>query len=855
MAKPASCTGCPLYNAPFVPGDGNPNARLLIIGQCPGPDEVTEGRPFVGASGRILEHAIHKGGNTRAQTFVTNVVKCYVPPKHAVPAEAIRKCQPLLEQDLRLCKNADTILTLGQEAYSAIASPRKLALVHDRRSSRKDSNYRFRGCPERLAVGSGGRSFTVIGSLHPAFLPYSGFALSDVFARDVARAYRFSRGESKLRVRSFNANPTRAEIRDAVAYIVEKDEGSVDIETPFPEDIPEDDRSSSGHLPISVIGISPNTDTAILVGKDKFEDLSPLFNYSDRGSLPKTLPKLWAFNSSFDFYHLRPYYLLDGVTEACSMTLFHMLQPDSPRKDLATMMSMYTDEPFHKYLQDLQPDYYNACDNWGQLEGVHGMLAEMRSIDAQRERKFSWSRMSMEDTFWYRMMPTVRIVRHWEYEGGAYDEEASDSMLLQAMEVLRSYEQWWQTNIPGYSWSSPKQLIELFTLLGAKIPRRKRKNPKTKEVKFTPSVDDEALNGFVSAHPGATAETAKLVQLMRGYKKASDFTGLGKDGKFYTRAKPHGQAGGRVQTVAINLQQIPERCPEFDLEVHPEFEQAPFIEPRNAFIGDTPEDIIISADFSQIEFWIYSYYAKCKRSLEIKASGDYIYGAFYEDIWKEAFFNPTGGRGKANRSPSVPPWKLLVAKSWPLGFIYGRAVPDPADQGLPISKDNAKRIHGNFHRDNPEYSLFHRELEFIVNREGYLQTAFGRLRRFPNPKGQRNEFLAFPGQTSAVDVLLRNALIPLSPVERGGEGLLERFGPRSRVLFTVHDSVICNVTVNKSLRQAQEAYQLVQRTLEQPISELDDFVINCEVKIGPSWGAGMPWEKFERWALANGFNR
>jgi DNA polymerase-1 len=293
--------------------------------------------------------------------------------------------------------------------------------------------------------------------------------------------------------------------------------------------------------------------------------------------------------------------------------------------------------------------------------------------------------------------------------------------------------------------------------------------------------------------------------------------------------------------VRQNLQQIPERCPEFDLDVHPEYASAPFIEPRKCIVPDVPEeDVIISADFSQIEFWIYSWYAKCRRALEIKASGEYLYGAFYEDIWKEPFFNPTGGRSKSNRSKNVPPWKLLVAKSWPLGFIYGRGVPNPSEQGLPIQQSAAKRIHDQFHKDYPEYSLFHRELEFLVNRQGYLQTAFGRLRHFPNPKGQRNEYLAFPGQSTAVDVMLGNALLPLSRL------LPLKFGPRSRVLFSVHDSVICNVTIGGSLQKAREAFELVTRTLEAPIPEFDGFNINCEVKIGPSWGACMSWQEYER---------
>lgn len=844
MTKPSSCLGCPLYDEPMVWGEGPSSAKLVILGQCPGPDEVKEQRPFVGGSGRILERAIHNSGGSRSTSFVTNIVKCYVKPRTPVPSGAVAKCQPLLEQELRQLPNANTILTLGQEAFSGVAYPRKLALVHDRRTSRKDSNVRLRGCPERVSVFK--RDFTIVPTLHPAFLAYSSFALAPTFEADIAKAFRFARGESVLHQGSFDANPTQATIRDTIRTIIDKGEGGLDIETPMPEDIPEDDRSSHGYLPVSVIGLAPATNFAISVRKADFYHLRPLFNLGARGSLPGTKPILWAYNSSFDFYHLGPLFDLSGVTEACSMTLFHLLQPDSTRKDLGTMMSWYTDMPFHKYLQDLQPDLYNAADCWGVLQGSRNMVQAVRQLDRLAPSKFPWIHKTLESTYWDLLMPAVQIIRHWEFEGASYDQEASDSMLLEALEVLDKYQNWWQSNLPDYSWSSPKQLVELFTILGAQIPRRKRKNQKTGKITFTPSCDDQALELF-QTKGGTIAETAKLIQLIRGYKKASDFTGLGTDGRVYCRAKIHGQVGGRIQTVEKNMQQVPERCPEFDLEVHPEYASAPFIEPRNCIVPDDRQnDVVISADFSQIEFWLYSWYSKCKRALEIKESGDYLYGSFYEDIWKEPFFNATGGRGKANRSKSIPPWKLLVAKSWPLGFIYGRAVPDPTSQGLPISKRDALRIHDQFHKDYPEYNRLHRELEFIVTRQGYLQTAFGRLRQFPNPKGQRNEYLAFPGQSTAVDVLLRNALIPLSSL------LPQNFGPRSRVLFTVHDSVINNVTVNRSLQKAQEAFELTRTTLEQPISELDGFVIPCEVKIGPSWGQGMSWPTFERWARANG---
>ena len=191
----------------MVWGEGPPSARLVILGQNPGPDEVREGRPFVGAAGRILDHAIRKGDNMRSRAFVTNTVKCFVAPKHPVPPEAVRKCKPLLEQELRQVPNATTILSLGQEAFSALAPGLKLVLVHDRKSSRKDSSIRLRGCPERVEYPRG-HAYTVIPTYHPIFLAYSGFADSPTFDSDVAKAFRMSDVTYQVRSRSFVANPS-----------------------------------------------------------------------------------------------------------------------------------------------------------------------------------------------------------------------------------------------------------------------------------------------------------------------------------------------------------------------------------------------------------------------------------------------------------------------------------------------------------------------------------------------------------------------------------------------------------------------------------------------------------------------
>ena len=80
------CTKCPLWESRrlAVPGDGKPSAKVMIIGEAPGREEDESGHPFVGATGRFLNHVLEDTGLDRSDFFITNSVKCR-PPKNRTP--------------------------------------------------------------------------------------------------------------------------------------------------------------------------------------------------------------------------------------------------------------------------------------------------------------------------------------------------------------------------------------------------------------------------------------------------------------------------------------------------------------------------------------------------------------------------------------------------------------------------------------------------------------------------------------------------------------------------------------------------------------------------------------------------
>ena len=98
-----------------VPGQGDPNADLMFIGEGPGRDEDLQGAAFVGRAGQLLTKMIAAMGYTREQVFICNIVKCR-PPENRVPLpEEAQACLPFLRAQFVLVKPRVVVL-LGATA-------------------------------------------------------------------------------------------------------------------------------------------------------------------------------------------------------------------------------------------------------------------------------------------------------------------------------------------------------------------------------------------------------------------------------------------------------------------------------------------------------------------------------------------------------------------------------------------------------------------------------------------------------------------------------------------------------------------------------------------------------------------
>jgi DNA polymerase len=115
------CTLCKLHKGrhTIVFGVGNPNARLMFVGEAPGEDEDLQGEPFVGKAGQLLTKMIEAMGLRREDVYICNTVKCRPPNNRNPEPDELAACESFLKAQLAAVK-PEVIVTLGKFAAQAL---------------------------------------------------------------------------------------------------------------------------------------------------------------------------------------------------------------------------------------------------------------------------------------------------------------------------------------------------------------------------------------------------------------------------------------------------------------------------------------------------------------------------------------------------------------------------------------------------------------------------------------------------------------------------------------------------------------------------------------------------------------
>lgn len=117
----AECDKCSLHKnrTNTVPGEGDPDADIVIIGEAPGENEDIDGRPFVGRAGDVLNKLLNSQNISRKDVFITNIIKCRPPDNRDPKKEEKEVCLPYLDEQLDVI-GPDVIITLGKHATESL---------------------------------------------------------------------------------------------------------------------------------------------------------------------------------------------------------------------------------------------------------------------------------------------------------------------------------------------------------------------------------------------------------------------------------------------------------------------------------------------------------------------------------------------------------------------------------------------------------------------------------------------------------------------------------------------------------------------------------------------------------------
>ncbi|MBL8138246.1 MAG: uracil-DNA glycosylase [Acidobacteria bacterium] len=117
-----ACTRCKLHTLgrrQVVFGVGNPQARLMFVGEAPGEDEDKQGEPFVGRAGQLLTKIIEAIGMTREQVYIANVIKCRPPGNRNPEPDEVMTCEPYLFEQLGIIRPT-IVVALGKFAAQSL---------------------------------------------------------------------------------------------------------------------------------------------------------------------------------------------------------------------------------------------------------------------------------------------------------------------------------------------------------------------------------------------------------------------------------------------------------------------------------------------------------------------------------------------------------------------------------------------------------------------------------------------------------------------------------------------------------------------------------------------------------------
>ena len=351
---------------------------------------------------------------------------------------------------------------------------------------------------------------------------------------------------------------------------------------------------------------------------------------------------------------------------------------------------------------------------------------------------------------------------------------------------------------PGLNVSSPKQIGDvLFDKL--KLDSRAKKN---KNGSY--STDETILQSLADRHPivGKILEFRAVKKLLSTYIEPFPGYVSPSDGKIHTTFNQALTATGRLSSSGPNLQNIPIRT-ERGMQI------------RKAFVPSTPDGLILSADYSQIELRIMAHLCGDAHLLQAFRDGVDVHAATAAKI----FGIPVSEVTREQRG---------IAKTANFGIMYGISSFGLA-QRLQLSRTAAKQIIDDYFAAFPSIRTFIDRTTATAREKGYVETLFGRRRYLPDITS-RNQTIRALAERNAVNAPIQGTsadIIKLAMISV--QRRLEAEGLRSRMVLQIHDELVFDTFPD----EVEALSKLVVEEMEHVITLSVPLTVECNH--GKNW--------------------
>lgn len=398
--------------------------------------------------------------------------------------------------------------------------------------------------------------------------------------------------------------------------------------------------------------------------------------------------------------------------------------------------------------------------------------------------------------------PLIRVLACMEREGVKVDMSVLRESAAGLREELAAIEARVRetTGSPDLNVASPKQVGEVLFEKMRIDPRMKPK----KDVRYTYPTDEETLLAYADTNPVIydILDFRGVKKLLNTYIEPFGGWIAPQDGRIHTTFNQALTSTGRLSSSKPNLQNIPIRT-ERGKEI------------RKAFVAGSPDKVIVSADYSQIELRLMAHFCGDHHLCEAFCNGEDVHAITASKIFKVPVEEVTSDMRR-------------TAKTANFGIMYGISAFGLA-QRLHIPRVAAKKLIEDYFESFPLIQQWIEKTKADALRDGYVQTLFGRRRYLPEI-GSRNATTRALAERNAVNAPIQGTAADIIKIAMiRVEQRLRQAGLASRMVLQIHDELVFEAPRS----EVDELVKIIRHEMENVLAISVPLTVECNY--GENW--------------------